>query len=176
MHVADVLTGADSDGVRRRGHDQLSVYGILRDMPRVQVVNVIHQLLDRGLLTRTAGDRPVIGLSAEGLAMMRHGGELLLRQPVAARKAKRAAVEVKSWSGVDRELFEHLRDVRRRLALERGVPPYVIFDDATLREFARVRPTTLEMIAGIRGVGEKKLADLGPVFLSAIAEASASRP
>ena len=74
-----------------------------------------------------------------------------------------------SWEGVDRGLYEHLRQVRRSLAGERGVPAYVIFGDRSLRELARVRPTDLGSMSAIHGVGSRKLADLGETFLEAIA-------
>ena len=88
---------------------------------------------------------------------------------------RRARAADESWEDVDRGLFEHLRALRRRLAAERGVPAYVIFGDATLRELARARPTALGAMAGLRGVGVKKLADLGPVFTEAIRSYVADR-
>jgi ATP-dependent DNA helicase RecQ len=73
-----------------------------------------------------------------------------------------------SWNGVDRDLFESLRGLRREIARERAVPPYIIFGDATLRELARHRPTTLEAFRRMRGVGDRKLADLGERFVAHI--------
>ena len=73
-----------------------------------------------------------------------------------------------SWEGVDRGLFEQLRNLRREIAQERSMPAYVIFGDATLRLMARIRPSTPETFRNVHGVGEKKLADLGPRFLAAI--------
>ncbi len=90
-----------------------------------------------------------------------------------SRRAKAAPaprLDGESWEGVDRDLFEHLRQLRRDLAEARGVPPYIIFSDATLRDLARRRPTSLDAFAGTYGVGERKLHDLGPTFIEHIKE------
>jgi ATP-dependent DNA helicase RecQ len=92
------------------------------------------------------------------------------RKPVKDRLPKRSRVETESWEGVDRGLFEHLRLVRLRIARERGVPPYVIFHDTTLRELARLRPTSLETLRHVYGVGARKADDLGEIVLEAIRE------
>jgi len=168
MHVAKLLAGADDEALRRFGHHALSVFGLLRHLTQSEIVNLIHQLLDHGLLARSPGDRPILSLTSEGVALMRGAGDVVLRRPTVARKAKRAAVETRSWDGVDRALFDRLRELRRRLALERGVPPYVVFDDNTLRELSRVRPSDAEGFSRIRGVGARKLADNGPLFLAEI--------
>jgi ATP-dependent DNA helicase RecQ len=77
-------------------------------------------------------------------------------------------VEVESWQDVDRELFERLRTVRLEIARSRGVPPYVIFHDVTLREMARVRPSSIDTLLRVKGIGARKAEDLGPIFLEAI--------
>jgi ATP-dependent DNA helicase RecQ len=90
------------------------------------------------------------------------------RKPVKGRGPARSRAEAESWEGVDRTLFEELRALRLRLARERGVPPYVIFHDATLRELAKHKPTTAEALRHVYGVGERKAADLGAAVLEAI--------
>ena len=92
----------------------------------------------------------------------------------AAAAARRAvapqiAVEAESWEGVDRDLFERLRALRLRVARERGVPPYVIFHDTTLRELARIKPTSLDGAQQVYGIGARKAEQLGEVFVAAIA-------
>jgi ATP-dependent DNA helicase RecQ len=82
----------------------------------------------------------------------------------------RSRVESQSWEDVDRALFERLRAVRLETARQRGVPPYVIFHDATLREMARLRPISLDALRSVKGIGARKADDLGPIFLSAIRE------
>jgi ATP-dependent DNA helicase RecQ len=80
----------------------------------------------------------------------------------------RSRVEAESWRDVDRELFDRLRAVRLEVARARGVPPYVIFHDATLREMARIRPTTRSALLAVKGVGARKAEDLGEIFLATI--------
>jgi ATP-dependent DNA helicase RecQ len=85
-------------------------------------------------------------------------------------KPEKSRAETTSWEGVDRELFEALRRLRRDLASDRQVSPFIVFTDNTLRELARVRPSTPERLRLIPGVGDKRLRDFGELFLALIAE------
>jgi ATP-dependent DNA helicase RecQ len=166
-HLVDVLAGADTARVRQWKHEQLSTFGLLSDVPRKAVGSMIYQLVDQGLLDRTGGDRPVLRLNPASWEVLRS------KRPVRLLKAKEGPVaktrfDEESWEGVDRGLFEALRELRRRIATERGVPPYVVFGDATMRDLARVRPSSLDTFARIRGVGERKLRDLGETFVREI--------
>jgi ATP-dependent DNA helicase RecQ len=96
---------------------------------------------------------------------MRGQRTVSLRQPKTGR-VSRTRFDEESWEGVDRGLFEGLRDLRRTIADERSVPPFVIFSDATLRDLARVRPSSRAGLLCVRGIGERKLADLGDRFLA----------
>ncbi|MDX2168642.1 MAG: DNA helicase RecQ [Deltaproteobacteria bacterium] len=165
-HVVDILVGADTERVRARRHDQLSTYGLLKGMARGGVTAMVHQLIDQRLLDRTVGDRPVLQLNPASWEVMRGQRPVQLVQPSA--KAAPARVDGASWEGVNRELFDALRGLRRELAEARGVPPYIIFNDATLRDLARKQPTSLDAFAHVYGVGERKLQDLGPVFVERI--------
>ncbi|MFZ0887969.1 MAG: DNA helicase RecQ [Candidatus Binataceae bacterium] len=167
-HVVDVLVGADSERVRRWRHEKLSTYGILKDIPRKQVSNLIYQLVDAGLVERTAGDRPVLKLNAISWEVMRGRHPVRLLQ---ARKPKAAKtrLEETTWQDVDESLFESLRALRREIAAERGVAAFVILHDSTLRELARIRPATIEALRSIRGIGERKLADFGARLIERIA-------
>jgi ATP-dependent DNA helicase RecQ len=167
MHIVDVLAGANSERIRQWRHDRLSTYGLLAEVPRKTLVAMVHQLLDQRLLDRTAGDRPVLKLNDASWAVMRGQRTVQLVQPRQAPVAK-ARFDEDSWEGVDKGLFEDLRQLRRGLADQRGVPPYIIFGDATLRDLARLRPSSTAGFAGVRGVGQKKLEDLGPLFLERI--------
>ena len=165
-HVADVLVGAEADRVRRWGHDKLSTYGLLRDTPRKNVVQVIYQLIDVGVLARSTGDRPVLALNAASWDVLR-GKRVVELLELRRRKAK-TRLEEASWQGVDGELFESLRALRREIAAERGVPAYVVLHDSTLRELSRVRPTRLDDLRAVHGIGERKFADLGARLLERI--------
>ena len=173
-HVADVLRGRGSEAVISRGHDRLTTFGLLPDASLSEVRGYIDQLTALGLLRQTDNVYPVLGLTREGLKLLRDPGSTagfaLARQRVAKRGAPRvpSAVEAESWHDVDRRLFERLRAVRLEIARSRGVPPYVIFHDTTLREMARLRPTCPEALLAVRGVGMRKAADIGGVFLEAI--------
>ena len=166
-HVVDVLSGASSERVRRLGHETLSTYGILKDLPRKTLTNIVYQLVDAGLLERIPGDRPTLKLNSLSWEVMRGRRAVTLLQAKES-KSKRTRIEEASWRDVDEVLFENLRKLRREIAAERGMPAYVIMHDATLRELASVRPTTMDALGGIRGMGEKKLADLGARVLECI--------
>ncbi|MGD8816073.1 MAG: RecQ family ATP-dependent DNA helicase, partial [Acidobacteriota bacterium] len=166
-HVVDVLRGADTERIRSLGHDRLSTWGLMKERDRKEVMNLTFQLLDQELLARTEGEYPVLHLNDASLEVMR-GERAVQLVPVKVKKARTTAREAASWEGVDRDLFERLRTLRSELARERDVPPYVIFSDASLQDMARRRPATPEEFLEVHGVGDKKLADLGPAFLTCI--------
>jgi ATP-dependent DNA helicase RecQ len=173
-HVANVLCGSETDQISTRGHHQLTTFGLLRDATVPEVRGYIEQLIAHGFLRQTDDAFPVVMLSASGVELMKdpstHPDLVLARQrrPVKGRVEKRSRIEADSWQDVDRDLFERLRTVRLEIARARGVPPYVIFHDTTLREMARIRPTTMGQLHGIRGIGARKAEDLGETFLAAI--------
>ena len=166
-HIVDVLLGANTERVRRWRHEKLTTYGLMKEIDRKSVTNMIYQLLDEGLLERTADERPVLRLNETSWSVLRGQRAVRLLQP--RTKVSKTRVDEESWQGVDHALFESLRNLRRELASERGVPAYVLFSDATLRDMARARPGSAAALLGIRGVGERKLADLGQRFLDHIA-------
>jgi ATP-dependent DNA helicase RecQ len=165
-HIVDVLLGANTERIRRWGHEELSTYALMKGTPRPTLTNMIYQLIDNGLLERTVDDRPVLRLNDVSREVLRGNRAVQLLQSKA--KVKKTRIDEKSWGSVDSGLFETLRNLRRQLAAERGVPAYVLFNDATLREMARIRPGSPSALLGIRGVGERKLADLGEPFLKVI--------
>jgi ATP-dependent DNA helicase RecQ len=154
--------------VRRWNHHQLSTFGLLKEMQRKNVTSVIYQLIDAGLLERTPGDRPVLKLNAASWEVMRGKRQVKLLEPRKSKPAK-TAIEQDTWRDVDEKLFEDLRALRRQIASERGVAAFVILHDSTLREMARQRPTTVEALREVRGMGEKKIADFGSRFVEFIA-------
>ena len=165
-HIIDILLGANTERIRRWRHEELSTYALMKDTPRPTLTNLIYQLIDNGLLARTADERPVLRLSEASREVLRGTRSVQLLQP--KTKVKKTRFDEKSWGNVNEGLFEALRNLRRQLAMERGVPAYVLFNDATLREMARVRPGSPNTLLDIRGVGERKLADLGERFLEVI--------
>jgi ATP-dependent DNA helicase RecQ len=177
-YVTDVLRGARTEKIRQTGHDTLSTYGLLsRDGAR-EIRAWIEQLVGQGHLRLADGPYPTLFLSRSGVEVMKGERDVALLAPVLpeARRAsggkRGAAALVEQRPGeppMDEALFEKLRELRRDLARERGVPPYIIFNDKTLASMAAHKPTTAEDLRAIKGVGEKKAADLGPAFLEAIA-------
>ena len=182
-YVADVLRGADTARITAMRHERLSTYGLLREHRKTEIRNWIDQLEGLECLARDGGEYPTLGVTQRGRRIL-HGEEAvqLLRTVArppreegrrAARRETRGVMSREVPGGVSRELidgdlFEALRALRRETAEERGVPPYVIFSDASLREMARERPTTDEAFLRIKGVGQHKLQDLGPRFLACV--------
>jgi ATP-dependent DNA helicase RecQ len=169
--VVSVLRGENIEAVRKWNHDKLSTYGLLQDHSKNEVRDWVYQLLAQKLLVQTGDEYPVLRLNDVSWQVMRDERVVkLTRHHKADKPTKRSTADVASWEGVDKELFEALRALRREYAEKRGVAPYVIFSDATLRELARVRPSTMPAMHMLYGVGEKKLAEFGEAFLSVIDE------
>ena len=177
-HVANILRGHTSEQVVARGHERLSTFGLLPDASVTEVRGYIEQLTGLGLLRQAGNEYPVLALTSAGLACLKDEtrcSDLKLARQRPPRKAAtraRSRAEAESWEGVDRDLFDRLRAVRLEIARARGVPPYVIFHDATLREMARLRPTSLDALLAVKGVGARKADDLGETFLTAIRSCS----
>ena len=172
-HVVDVLRGSEAEKVTSRGHHRLSTWGLLDDASTRQVRSWIEQLLDQGYLEQVGDRYPILQVTAPGRRLLKGDEEPLLyseprRRGRVPRKTSRA--ETASWEGVDKDLFEELRELRREVAAERGVPPYIVFHDSVLREMARSLPASEADLLEIHGVGTKKATDFGPAFLAAIAE------
>jgi ATP-dependent DNA helicase RecQ len=153
------------------GHDQLSTHGLLAEFDRRGVRDWIEQRVGQGLLVKE-GEYNVLKVTPAGRAVLRGEGQPRLLKPRARKDSKKATAEVQrdNWEGVDRGLFDELKSLRRETAEERGVPAYVVFGDTALRAMARQRPSTLEGFRAIRGVGDKKLADYGEMFLARITD------
>jgi len=173
-HVISVLRGEKTEKIRERSHDSLSTYALLKGCSRNEVRDWIWQLVGQGYLEQSNGEYPVLRLTPEARNVLRGDAEVRLRQPIAPAKkerSRRSMIPVESWQGVDRSLFDALRSWRRSEAQERNVPPYVIFNDRTLREIARVRPSTLVELRDVYGIGDAKLETFGRALLDVLASA-----
>jgi ATP-dependent DNA helicase RecQ len=165
-HVVEVLTGADTERVRKWGHGTLSTYGIGPEHSRPEWMALGRELLRLGYVQQNAEKFNVLELTPEGRDALKQ------RRPVQLTKPARAPREPVSRAGeiaCDEALFERLRALRGQLASERAVPPYIIFSDVALRQMARLYPASEREFARISGVGEKKLQEFGAVFLAEIA-------
>jgi len=171
-HVVSVLRGEANDRITQRRHNELTTYGLLKDFGKNEIRDWIWQLVGQGYLEQTKDEYPVLRLTAAARPLLKGDAAVRLRQPIKKRERERRAPE--SLAGVDADLFEALRKWRRSEAEERGVPPYVIFSDRTLREVARERPETLHALRGIYGIGDAKLDAFGRAVLEVIATAASA--
>ncbi len=166
QHVVEVLCGADTERVRRWGHQELSTYGIGREHSRAEWAAIGRELVRLGFLLQDASRFNIAELTDAGRELLRSKQPVTLTRPVAAPvPAKYRAGEI----ACDELLFDKLRTLRKQLADERSVPSYIILGDVALRQMARVYPLTEAEFSGISGVGEKKRREFGTLFLAEIA-------
>ncbi len=170
-HLIDVLRGEDSDKMRERGHHQLSTYGIGADLDEKTWKAVFRQLVARGLLAVDHDQFGALVLTDLARPLLRGEAEFTLRQP-STKKRLKAGRGQSFASGAEAALFERLRAWRAEVAKSREVPAYVIFHDATLRDIAARAPQSLAELAGISGVGDRKLEAYGEALLAVLAENS----
>ena len=162
-HLQKVLTGAEDDRIRQRGHDRLSVFGIV-DGEEARLLQPLGRALQaRGALVSNEHGGLALGGDARAILKGEQSVAIVV-PPRSERKRRRDA----SPNPVGDPLFDALRELRRELAVEAQLPPYVIFHDATLREMASRRPATLSELGEIGGVGAKKLEAYGERFLDTI--------
>ena len=165
-HITDVLLGANTKRVRELGHDRLSVHGIVRDLDAEELRHTLGLLVDQGLLAKEAGDYPTLTVTVEGREFLKRRGQLTLTRP-----KLEVGVRARRETGrldYDRALFEQLRALRKEIADERGVPPFVVFGDVSLQQMAYYFPQSHQGFSGISGVGSTKLEEFGDSFLRVI--------
>jgi ATP-dependent DNA helicase RecQ len=175
-HLTQVLRGEADERVRSLGHDTLSTFGIGADLDKRQWRGVFRQLVAAGLLATDEEGYGTLRLASASRDVLRGATPVLLRRERdraerrSARKKERTARTRTSLDIAPHEaaLWDSLRDLRGRIAREQGVPAYVIFHDATLLAMLRERPRSLDALAAINGVGERKLARYGDAFLAAL--------
>jgi ATP-dependent DNA helicase RecQ len=187
-HVIDILTGKATPKVAENGHDRLSVFGVGADLREHEWRGVARQLLAQGLLG-VEGDFGVLTLTPASAGVLRKEREIMLRREPERVRAPRASRSGRAGAGGGAgapggaggadmtpeaaKLFERLREWRAGTAREQNVPAYVIFHDATLRQIATEKPSTLTGLSGVNGVGEAKLAKYGPQVLEVLEVLSA---
>jgi len=170
-HVVAVLRGADNERIRSLGHDRLSTYGIGSDRSEQEWTSIIRQLIHHGLLVQDIANYSVLKLTAAARPLLRGETSLQLARPrireVAQKKRSRVAT---AQGAYDEALFDELRSLRKQLADAQGVPPYIVFGDATLAQMARDKPLDEQELLAVSGVGLSKLEKYGHDFLDAIAQ------
>ncbi len=171
-YTADVLLGAESERVLENGHHRLSTHGLLCGESQRTVRDWIEQLVGQECLSKTPSFG-VLKLTEKGVRVMRGEQEarLLMRTGSGKSKAarsRRPEPQQASWEGVDRELFEKLRELRKEIADRKRVPAYVVFGDRALRGMARELPSTREEFLQVKGVGQKRCRQYAAQFLQVI--------
>ncbi len=169
-YVAEVLKGSKTAKVLQNGHDQLSTYGLLAEHTLPDIGDWIDQLIGLDFLARE-GEFQVLRLTPSGRELLKGQASVQLSMPrPATRKATPSKSKAESFELTPQEesLFQELRAWRRAIAQERGLPPYLILGDATLRELSRHRPASGQALRGIKGIGETKARDLGDRLLEVI--------
>ncbi len=167
QHVVEVLCGAETERIRKWHHEQLSTYGIGTEHSRAEWAAIGRELVRLGLLRQDPGKFNIAELTVAGRAALKERRKIVLTRPVVAPEAppKHREGEI----GCDEALFERLRRLRKQLADARGVPPYIVFSDVSLRQMARHYPQDEKEFSRINGVGEKKLREFGTSFMGEIA-------
>ena len=172
--VAEMLHGADNERLRRLGLTSLSTHGLLQSHPKAWVLALLRRLITAGLVDITTSEFPLPFLTAAGAAVMKgeEPARVLLPPPDAGRarekKVSRSPAAHELPDDVDPRLFERLRETRLDIAREKGVPAYVVCHDRTLLEIAAFRPSSMEALAEIHGMGPARIASYGEPFLEAV--------
>ncbi|EKE80617.1 DNA helicase RecQ [Idiomarina xiamenensis] len=165
-HVIDVLRGSRSQRLQELKHDQLSTFAIGKEQSHEYWLSVIRQLIHRGLLIQNIQRHAALQLTEEARPVLRGEQTLMLAQPRINLVANKARVTDRG--DYDKVLFRRLRQVRKSIADEEQVPPFVVFNDTSLVEMAQQLPTSASALLAITGVGQKKLERYGRDFLAAI--------
>ena len=167
-HVIDVLRGSNSERIRNLGHDRLSTFGIGRELPVEAWGNLLRQLIHLGFLEQDMANYSVLKLTEAARPLLRGEERLFLARPRVRTAVPKKGAPKGRVEEHDEGLFQALRAVRKQLADEAGMPPFVVFGDAALKEMASRRPLSPEDLLCINGVGTHKLGRYGAAFLEVI--------
>jgi ATP-dependent DNA helicase RecQ len=167
-HIIEVLTGADTEKIRRWGHDRVTTYGIGGELSRPQWAGVFRELLRLGYVMQSEGQYPTVELTENGVKVLRERTPITLTKAMVVPRAAKVRRRREGEIACDEILFERLRQLRKKIADERSVPAYVVFGDATLRQMAREYPETPDSMHDIFGMGAKKHAEFAETFAEAV--------
>jgi len=165
-YTAAVLTASNDNRILDNRHDALSTYGLLSDYSQHTVHDWIEQLEGQACIEKV-GEYNVLNVTEKGWRVLKGNETPRLLKP-AEKPAKVSKVVEDSWEGVDQGLFEALRKLRSGIARKKGVPAYIVFGDAALRDMARRRPSTYVNLLDVKGIGEKKRRQYGELVLTAL--------
>ncbi len=169
-YVVEVLRGMQNIRIREQGHDKLSTYGIGRDHSHDYWVSIFRQLIHKGLLFQNITRNSTLQLTEEARPLLRGEMNIELAVPRLDTAARAAKADKLSNKHYDKALFAKLRKLRKSIADEEGLPPYVVFSDATLIDMAEVLPMSYGEMLAVNGVGQRKLEKYADAFLDLIQE------
>jgi len=181
-HLVDVLLGRGNEKTQALGHDQLKVFGLGQELSERQWRTLARQLVSLGLFETDAQGHGSLIVAAQARPLLKGETTLEVRRtreaPPSRRQARAGKAQASSVLAPEHApLFERLRSLRTALAREQGVPPYVIFHDATLKQMAELKPRSIEALGRISGVGQVKQGRYGAQFLQVLtADEGASDP
>ena len=168
-YLIDVLRGANTDKIFQFDHHYLPIHGVGDSLDTNQWRSVFRQLVARGYLRVDLERFGALRLEDKCRPLLRGEEQIELRRDTKV-KAARQKTKTLLPDDIDVKLWEALRDCRRELAEEQGLPPYVIFHDSTLRDMCSVLPQDLDQFSELSGVGERKLQKYGPAFMRVLRE------
>jgi len=166
-YSALVLAGSKDKRILENGHDKLSTYALLKDFSKSIIQSWIEQLVGQGYLEKY-GEYNQLAVTEKGRGVLKGQTTPRLMKPAEKKSTRVSKPTAESWEGVNAGLFEELRAFRRQEAHERGVPPYIVFGDATLRNLARQRPSMPKGLTSVKGIGTQKRQQYGRAVLTII--------
>lgn len=167
--ICDVLRGSKNERLLRFKLDNQSTYGIMRDSSEKRIRDIIEHLEQIGFIFSEGGEYPVLKVSATSYSVLKGKSPLSMKIPKEQKKEPKPRVKAADINVViDKDLLEELKQLRRKLAMEKNVPAYIIFSDATLTDMCKKLPMTSEEFLTVSGVGKTKLAQYGEIFLDTI--------
>ncbi|ACL31717.1 ATP-dependent DNA helicase RecQ [Glaesserella parasuis] len=169
-HIIAVLRGLNQQKIREYQHDTLSVYGIGKDKSQEYWISVTRQLIHLGFIRQNIVNHSALQLTEQARPILRGETALALASPRLSFSATTYMQKQQTSKRYDKDLFARLRFLRKQIADKENIPPYVVFNDATLQEMAEFMPTTADEMLSINGVGERKLERFGEAFLRLIRE------
>ncbi len=167
-HIAGILTGSQQKKIMQYQHDKLSTYGIITDYSSQEIKMFIYELLQLGYLQQSKDQYGLLSLTAKSKPLLLGKDTIQLTKPMEQKITVKEKRDAYDDYNMNSQLFNRLRSVRKKLADEQSVPPYIIFSDATLKEMATTIPLSLKQFAQIKGVGAQKLEQYGEIFIRTI--------
>lgn len=167
--ICDVLRGSKNERLLRFKLDNQSTYGIMKDSSQKRIRDIIEHLEQIGFIFSEGGEYPVLKVSATSYGVLKGKSPLSMKIPKEQKKELKPAVKYADINAViDKDLLDELKQLRRKLAIEKNVPAYIIFSDATLTDMCKKLPMTPEEFLTVSGVGKTKLAQYGEIFIEVI--------